>query len=103
MEPWLSPLYADLRGLPPLLLQVGDHEILRDDTTRLVERARAAGAEARMSLWPGMFHVFQFFTPLIPEARAATGELAAFVRERVGYLGTGRGEIAVPLQSLLSR
>jgi epsilon-lactone hydrolase len=81
--PLASPLYADLHGLPPLLLQVGDDEILLDDSTRLAERAREAGVEVRLAVWPGMWHVWHAFAPFVPEAQRAIDELGAFVRERV--------------------
>jgi acetyl esterase/lipase len=83
-EPYLSPLGADLRGLPPLLIHVGDHEILLDDAVRLGERARAAGVDARTVVWPGMMHVFQIQAPFLPEARRANAEIGAFVRSRLG-------------------
>ncbi len=81
-DPYASPLGADLRGLPPLLIQVGDHEILEDDSVRLAERARAAGVDARLSVWPGMMHVFQAYVPFLPEAREANEAIADFIRER---------------------
>jgi len=81
-EPYLSPLWADLRGLSPLLIHVGDHEVLRDDAVRLGERARAAGVEAWTVVWPGMTHVFQLQTLLLPEARRANREIGAFIRSR---------------------
>ena len=86
-DPYLSPLGAELGGLPPLLLHVGDHEVLRDDAVGLGERARAAGVEARTVVWPGMTHVFQVQTFLLPEARRANAEIGAFIRARVGVSG----------------
>ena len=83
-EPYLSPLGADLRGLPPLLIHVGDHEVLLDDAVRLGERAHEAGVEARTVVWPGMTHVFQLQTFLLPEARRANVEIAAFIRSKTG-------------------
>jgi acetyl esterase/lipase len=83
-EPYISPLYADLRGLPPLLIHVGDHEVLLDDSVRLGERAVAAGVDARTVVWPGMMHVFQMFAPFLPEARRANREIAEFVRDLIG-------------------
>ena len=56
-----SPLFADLRGLPPTLIQVGGREILRDDSTRLYEKLQAAGVPAVLQTWPDMWHVFQMF------------------------------------------
>jgi monoterpene epsilon-lactone hydrolase len=78
-EPLISPLYADLHGLPPILIHVGDHEILLDDAKRFGERAREAGVEANVVIWPGMFHVFQIYTPILPEARLAVRQIADFV------------------------
>jgi len=79
-EPLISPLYADLHGLPPLLIHVGDHEILLDDAVRFGEKALAAGVQAKTVVWPEMFHVFQLFTPLLPEARRAVKQIASFIR-----------------------
>jgi len=86
-DPYLSPLGAELGGLPPLLLHVGDREVLRDDAVGLGERACAAGVEARTVVWPGMTHVFQVQTFLLPEARRANAEIGAFIRARVGVSG----------------
>jgi acetyl esterase/lipase len=83
-EKLISPLYDDLHGLPPLLLHVGDHEALRDDSVRFGEKAAAAGVNARTVVWPGMFHVFQMFDPLLPEAGQANGQIGAFIRARLG-------------------
>ena len=82
-HPLISPLFADLAGLPPLLLQVGDHEILLDDSVRFGERARAAGVEVQVDIFPGMFHVFQLYTGLLPEARQAVDQMAKFIHSRI--------------------
>jgi len=82
-HPYISPLYADLRGLPPLLIHVGDHETLLDDAVRFGECAQAAGVNAQTVVWPEMFHVFQIFTPILPEARKAVAQIAAFVKSRM--------------------
>ncbi len=79
-DPLISPLYADLHGLPPLLIHVGDHEILLDDSTRFGEKATAAGVQAVTVVWPEMFHVFQLFVPFIPEANRAVEQIASFIR-----------------------
>jgi len=83
-DPYLSPLGADLGGLPPLLIHVGDHEVLLDDAVRLGERAREAGVEELTVVWPGMMHVFQIQSLFLPEARRANREIAAFIRSKVG-------------------
>jgi acetyl esterase/lipase len=77
--PFISPLYADLRGLPPLLLQVGTEETLLDDSTRLAERARVAGVDVALEVWKGMIHVFQLSAILVPEARRAIERIGEFM------------------------
>jgi acetyl esterase/lipase len=81
-EPLLSPLYGDLRGLPPMLIQVGNDEIMLSDSTRFTERARTAGVDVTLNIYDGMWHVFQYFAPYLPEAVQAIGEIGAFVRAR---------------------
>ena len=82
LAPLCSPLNGDLRGLPPLLIQVGDAEVLLDDSTRLAAKARAAGVDATLSVYPEMPHVWQLFAPFLPEASAAIEEIGAWVRKR---------------------
>jgi len=79
-NPLASPLYADLAGLPPLLIHVGADEVLRDDSTRLAERARAAGVSVQLKIWPVVPHAWQLAPHLIPEARQSLRESAAFLR-----------------------
>jgi len=66
--PQASPLFAELKGLPPTLIQVGSDEILLSDSTRLAEKLEAAGVPVECEIWEGMWHDFQIFAPLIPEA-----------------------------------
>jgi monoterpene epsilon-lactone hydrolase len=82
-NPLASPLYANLTGLPPLLIHVGEDEVLRDDSTRLAERARAAGVRVELKVWPVVPHAWQLAPHLIPEARQSLHESAAFLRELV--------------------
>ena len=77
-NPLVSPLYADLRGLPPLLIQVGDRETVLDDSVMLAEKARAAGIDVNLEIWDGMIHVFQMFGAELPEAHQAIASIAAF-------------------------
>lgn len=77
-DPLISPLYGDLSGLPPLLLQTGDAEVLLDDSTRFAERARAVGVDVTLDIWPDMPHVFQGFAPLLPEAVEAISKIGEF-------------------------
>ena len=79
-DPLASPLYADLSGLPPLLIHVGADEVLRDDSTRLAERARAAGVLVELKIWPVVPHAWQLAPHLIPEARRSLRESGTFLR-----------------------
>lgn len=81
-HPHLSPILADLHGLPPLLFHVGSDEILLDDSLLFAEKARQAGGQAQAVVWTGMWHVFQI-SPGLPEARQSIQALGAFVRERM--------------------
>lgn len=83
-HPYASPVYADLHGLPPLFIQAGSTEVLLDDSRRVAETARTAGVWVELQVWPNMPHVWQIFTPFIPEARRALDGAAAFVREMTG-------------------
>jgi monoterpene epsilon-lactone hydrolase len=80
-NPLASPLYGDLTGLPPILIHVGEREMLLSDTIRFVEKAREAGVDAHMQLWPGMVHVFQFLHTVMPEAKRSIEELGDFLRK----------------------
>ncbi|HYB01969.1 MAG TPA: alpha/beta hydrolase, partial [Ktedonobacteraceae bacterium] len=76
-----SPLYADLHGLPPLLIQVGSEEVLLDDSTSLAERARAAGGEVTLHIAEGMWHAWHLTAAvlLFPEGKEAFDQIADFV------------------------
>jgi epsilon-lactone hydrolase len=80
--PLASPLYADLKGLPPMLIQVGTSEVLLDDSSRLAERARAAGVEITYEPWENMIHVWQIFVPMLDEAKQAVDRIGEFVRAK---------------------
>ncbi len=79
--PLAAPLYADLSGLPPILIQVGTAETLFDDAARLAERARKAGVNVEYEPWEGMIHVWQIFAPMLDEGREAIGRIGEFVRK----------------------
>jgi epsilon-lactone hydrolase len=79
-DPIVSPIYADLKGLPPMLVHVGNDEILLDDSIRLVERASEAGIEVDFKVWDDMWHVFHQFA--IPEAQLAIQEIGQYVVQR---------------------
>lgn len=80
-NPLASPVFGDYRGIPPLLIQVGEHEMLRDDSVRVAKKAKADGCDVTLEVWPGMFHVFQSHEPLLPEAREAFEHMAAFMQK----------------------
>jgi acetyl esterase/lipase len=82
-SPTASPLFADVAGLPPLLLQVGSSELLLDDATRFAERAEAAGVDVTLEIWDDVFHVWHAFADLLPEARDAIARIGGFVDQRL--------------------
>jgi acetyl esterase/lipase len=82
-EPLASPVYACYEGIPPLLIQAGEHEMLRDDAVRVAKRIRETGGKVNLEIWKGMFHVFQSHDPLLPEGREAFDHMAQFMRELV--------------------
>jgi acetyl esterase/lipase len=81
--PTASPLFADLAGLPPLLLQVGTAELLLDDSLRLADAARRAGVRVELRVWDGMIHVWHAFADLLPEGAQGVRQLAAFLAKRL--------------------
>lgn len=82
-DPLASPVFADLTGLPPLLLQVGSDEMLLDDTLRLAENARTAGVPVTVNVAEGMMHVYQLLTWLVPEAQTGIDQVGAFIRRHL--------------------
>jgi acetyl esterase/lipase len=81
-HPLASPLFGDLAGLPPLMLQTGEAEVLLDDTVRFAEKAKQAGVEVVLDTWPNMPHVFQGFAPFLPEASEAIERIGMFFKEK---------------------
>ena len=77
-NPLASPVFGDYRGIPPLLIQVGEHEMLRDDSVRVAKKARSDGIPVKFEVWPGMVHVFQIRG--LPESREAIEQIAEFMR-----------------------
>jgi len=82
-DPLISPLYGDPGRLPPLLIHAGEDEILRDDAQQLADKARAAGTEAHLEIFPRMWHVWQLF-PALPQARQSLDAIAAFLKSHIG-------------------
>jgi acetyl esterase/lipase len=83
-HPYASPLYGDLRGLPPVLIQVGSDEILRDDAVRMADKLREAGSRVELEVCPGMHHVWQLYARVLPEGRAAIARIGAFLKRELG-------------------
>ena len=79
-NPLVSPVYADMSGMPPIHIQVGNDEILLSDATRLVENVRKAGGRADIDVWSEMWHVFQAFLLVMPESREAIDRLGAYIK-----------------------
>lgn len=79
-EPMVSPVNADASGLPPTLIQVGDHEILLSDSTRFADNLKATGGRVDLHIWPDMWHVFQYFIGHMPESRKAVDDIGRFLR-----------------------
>lgn len=82
-HPLVSPLLGELSGLPPLLLQVGDHETLLDDSTRFAAKAEAAGVDTTLEVWPEMVHVWHGSAGFVPEADQAIARIAEFLAGHV--------------------
>jgi len=83
-NPLASPLYADLAGLPPLLIQVGSAECLLDDSRRFADRAQKAGVAVDLEVWDDMIHVWQVFAPMLDEGQSAIETIGRFVRAKAG-------------------
>lgn len=83
-HPWISPLYGELHGLPPLIIYTGDDETLRDDSTRFAEKAKAAGVQVTLKIEEGMIHCYPLLPPFIPEARQAMQEICLFIKKHLG-------------------
>lgn len=81
-HPLASPVFADLRGLPPLLIQVGTDEVLLDDSTHLHAAASAAGVEAELEIWEEMIHVWHYYHPMLREGREAIVRIGDYVRAK---------------------
>ena len=83
-DPLANPLHADLRGFPPIYIQTGAHETPLEDSHRLADLVRKSGVEVTLQIVPEMQHVFQFLAGTAPEADAAIGRLADWVRPKLG-------------------
>ncbi len=93
-DPLISPIYADLHTLPPMLIQVGSDEILLSDSIRLAERASESGIDTTIDIWPDMWHVWHFFAGQVPEGYQAVRDVGKFINkhlnlpEKIAGIGT---------------
>ena len=77
-NPYISPVFGDFKGIPPLFIQVGSSEVLHDDASRVAERAKVAGVDVTLDVWEGMIHAFQIFTAFAPESIEALKKISEF-------------------------
>jgi epsilon-lactone hydrolase len=82
-DPRASPIRSDLRGLPPVLIQVGERELLLEDSTRVHEKILDAGGTSELEVWPHVFHGWQMLDGLVPEARRAIDRAVSFIVRRL--------------------
>ncbi len=82
--PMVSPVFADVAGLPPMYIQVGDDEILLSDSERMADKCAAVGVAVELEVWPEMWHVFQVFIGKMPESRQAIDKIGDYIRSRLG-------------------
>ncbi len=81
-DPLVSPTYGDLRGIPPLFVQTGTHEVLLDDISDFVRKAEEEGVDVTFDVWEGMFHCWQIFSSVLPEGQQAIDNIGAYIREK---------------------
>ena len=84
-NPLVSALYADLKGLPPLLIHVGSDEALLDDSTRLAALATDFGVDVTLKIWDNMVHVWQAFASVLPEGQESIDEIGEFIRRKLDW------------------
>ena len=82
-NPLISPIHADLHGLPPLFIQAGEREVLLGDALLIKENAQAAGVDVTLDVWPDMWHVWQAMARVVPEAQQAINELGVFINKQL--------------------
>jgi epsilon-lactone hydrolase len=82
-EPWISPLYGDLHGLPPVYINVGEYETMLDDSTRFAEKAREAGVDVTLVVGPKMIHCYPLMAPMFPEATQALNDVCTFIKKHL--------------------
>ena len=85
-NPIISPMFAELRGFPPVLLQVGDIEVMLDDSRVFAKNAEEAGVTVDLQVWPRMWHVWHQSVPDVPEALEAFEKIGAFTKSHLGSM-----------------
>lgn len=93
-NPLASPIFGDLDGLPKVLIQVGDHEVLLDDSLQFFARAKERGVQAQIEVWPEMWHCWHMSAPALPEANRAIRRIGAFVRDAMSERDAAQGTFA---------
>lgn len=81
-SPLISPIYADLKGLPPIFIQVSNAEVLFDDSTRFEKKLKESLVNVEVEVWPKMVHVWQAYAPILPEAEKAIKKMGAFIEKK---------------------
>jgi acetyl esterase/lipase len=81
--PYASPVFGDLAGLPPVLIQVGSDEMLLDDSLRIAEKLRSAGGQVELEIWPRMPHGWHLYARILPEGQRAIRRIGEFVQARI--------------------
>lgn len=79
MNAYISPLFGDFRDFPPMLIQVGSYEMLLSDSVEVAAKARQQGVKVRLSIYDGMFHIFQMAAKMLPESKKAWVEIGKFI------------------------
>jgi acetyl esterase/lipase len=82
-DPWISPLYGDLHGLPPIFINVGSYETMMDDSTRFAAKAKEAGVNTTLVIGEKMVHCYPLMAPMFPEATQALEEVCGFIKKRL--------------------
>jgi epsilon-lactone hydrolase len=80
-DPFVSPVYGDLHGFPPIFVQAGTHETLFDDISAFVEKARGAAVDVTFDTWEGMFHCWQIFSSMLPEGQRAIDDIGIYIKK----------------------
>src|SRR5206468_10660556 len=94
-DPRVSPLYADLTGFPPLLIQVGSAETLLDDATRFAAVAGAADTRVTLEIWPQMIHAWPLWNAHLEAGRRALASAGAFIRHQMGEIRSAQGSASL--------